>query len=87
MMQVRVFTALLLSVLMAVSDCQSSGDREISRPSPIVGEPPELAVQWSVVCPDLPTLFFVDGAHTPTHEVRQAFSSDGEADVRTEFGW
>ena len=87
MIQVRVLTPLLRSVLMAVSDCQSSGDREISRPSPIVGEPPELAVQWSVVCPDLPTLFFVDGAHTPTHEVRQPFSSACKADVRTELEW
>ena len=47
---------------MAVSDRQSSEVGEAGRPSQVVGEPPELGVEWGVVCPDLATLLFVEGA-------------------------
>ena len=48
---------------MTVSDRQSSGRGEADRPLQVVDEPPELGVEWAVVCPDLATLFFVAGAH------------------------
>ena len=47
---------------MAVSDHQSSGGGEAGRLSQVVGESPELGVELGVVCPDIATLFFIEGA-------------------------
>ena len=57
---------LLQSVLTAVSDRRSSGIGEAGRPWQVVGEPPELDVEWGIECPDLATLLFVEKADLKT---------------------